>query len=90
MKSRLHAHIGTLRQLEIFLAVYDLGSIKAASETLHLTQPTVSMQTKKLADAMVGWNGGRVVDALTGNFNGRETKDGEVCAPIPFKRVVCQ
>ena len=33
MKSRLHAHIGTLRQLEILLAVYDLGSIKAASET---------------------------------------------------------
>jgi DNA-binding transcriptional LysR family regulator len=52
MKSRLHAHIGTLRQLEIFLAVYDLGSIKAASESLHLTQPTVSMQLKKLAEAI--------------------------------------
>lgn len=52
MKSRLHAHIGTLRQLEIFLSVYDLGSIKAASETLHLTQPTVSMQLKKLAEAI--------------------------------------
>ncbi len=52
MKSRLHAHIGTLRQLEIFLAVYDQGSIKAASESLHLTQPTVSMQLKKLAEAI--------------------------------------
>ena len=52
MKSRLHAHVGTLRQLEIFLSVYDLGSIKAASETLHLTQPTVSMQLKKLAEAI--------------------------------------
>ncbi len=52
MKSRLHAHIGTLRQLEIFLAVYDLGSIKAASESLHLTQPTVSMQLKKLSEAI--------------------------------------
>lgn len=52
MKSRLHAHIGTLRQLEIFLAVYDLGSVKAASEALHLTQPTVSMQLKKLAEAI--------------------------------------
>jgi DNA-binding transcriptional LysR family regulator len=52
MKSRLHARIGTLRQLEIFLSVYDLGSIKAAADTLHLTQPTVSMQLKKLADAV--------------------------------------
>jgi DNA-binding transcriptional LysR family regulator len=52
MNSRLHARIGTLRQLEIFLAVYDLGSIKAAAEALHLTQPTVSMQLKKLADAV--------------------------------------
>lgn len=52
MKSRLHAHVGTLRQLEIFLCVYDLGSIKAAAETLHLTQPTVSVQLKKLAEAV--------------------------------------
>ncbi len=52
MKSRLHAHIGTLRQLEIFLAVYDEGSVKAASEALHLTQPTVSMQLKKLSEAV--------------------------------------
>ena len=52
MSSRLHARIGTLRQLEIFLSVYDLGSITAASEALHLTQPTVSMQLKKLADAI--------------------------------------
>ena len=52
MKSRLHAHVGTLRQLEIFLSVYDLGSIKAASETLHLTQPTVSMQIKKLTESI--------------------------------------
>ncbi len=52
MKSRLHAHIGTLRQLEILLAVYDEGSIKAASEILFLTQPSVSMQLKKLAEAI--------------------------------------
>lgn len=44
----------------------------------------------QLADAMVGWDGGRIVDALTGDFNGREAQDGTVCAPIPFKRVVCQ
>ncbi len=41
----------TLRQLEILAVVYRLGSIKAASEALHLTQPTVSMQLKKLGDA---------------------------------------
>lgn len=52
MNNRLHAHIGTLRQLEILLAVYEAGSITVASETLHLTQPTVSMQLKKLADGI--------------------------------------
>lgn len=52
MASRLHAHIGTLRQLEILLAVYDQGSVTAASAHLHLTQPTVSMQLKKLAEAI--------------------------------------
>ena len=52
MSSRLHAHIGTVRQLEILLAVYEYGSVKAASEALFLTQPTVSMQLKKLAEAI--------------------------------------
>ena len=52
MKSRLHAHVGTLRQLEILLAVQDHGSISAAAKALHLTQPTVSMQMKKLTDAI--------------------------------------
>ncbi|MCB1615523.1 MAG: LysR family transcriptional regulator [Pseudomonadales bacterium] len=52
MKSRLHAHIGTFRQLELLLAVYETGSIKRAAEKLYLAQPTVSMQLKKLADAI--------------------------------------
>lgn len=52
MVSRLHAHIGTLRPLEILLSVYENGSITAASQQLHLTQPTVSMQLKKLADTI--------------------------------------
>lgn len=52
MSSRLHAHIGTFRQLEILLAVYEGQSIKAASESLFLTQPTVSMQLKKLSEAI--------------------------------------
>ena len=51
-QSRLHAHIGTVRQLEILLAVYQQGSVTAAAEQLHLTQPTVSMQLKKLASAV--------------------------------------
>jgi len=52
MNSRLHAHIGTIRQLEILLAVHDKGGINEAAKSLYLTQPTVSIQMKKLADAM--------------------------------------
>ena len=50
--SRLHSHIGTFRQLEILLALYDEGSVNQAAEKLHLTQPTVSMQLKKLSEAI--------------------------------------
>lgn len=42
----------TFRQLEVFEAISRLGSFTRASEELHLTQPTVSMQMKKLADAI--------------------------------------
>lgn len=49
---RLHSRIGTFRQLEILLAVYQTGSITGASKKLFLTQPTVSMQLKKLSDAV--------------------------------------
>jgi DNA-binding transcriptional LysR family regulator len=52
MPSRLHSYIGTFRQLEILQAVYVHGSITAATEALHLTQPTISMQLKKLSDAI--------------------------------------
>ncbi len=51
MRSRLARHI-TLRQLEIFMAVARHGGYTAAADALHLTQPTVSMQVKKLVDAM--------------------------------------
>jgi DNA-binding transcriptional LysR family regulator len=40
----------TFRQLEIFEAIARLGSFTRASEELYLTQPTVSMQMKKLTD----------------------------------------
>ena len=42
----------TLRQLEVFEAIARLGSFTRAAEELHLTQPTVSMQIKKLSEAV--------------------------------------
>lgn len=42
----------TLRQLEVFEAIARLGGFTRAAEELHLTQPTVSMQIKKLTDAV--------------------------------------
>lgn len=42
----------TFRQLEVFEAIARLGSFTRAAEELHLTQPTVSMQMKKLAEAV--------------------------------------
>lgn len=42
----------TLRQLQLLEAIVRLGSFTRAAEELFLTQPTVSMQIKKLADAL--------------------------------------
>ncbi len=42
----------TLRQLQVFEAIVRLGSFTRAAEELFLTQPTVSMQTRKLADIL--------------------------------------
>jgi DNA-binding transcriptional LysR family regulator len=42
----------TFRQLEIFEAIARLGSFTRASEELFLTQPTVSMQIKKLTETV--------------------------------------
>ncbi len=55
LKSELPAHLirhATLRQLQVFEAIVRLGSFTQAAEELFLTQPTVSIQTKKLADAV--------------------------------------
>lgn len=41
----------TFRQLEVFQAIAESGSFTRAAQRLHLTQPTVSMQIKKLTDA---------------------------------------
>lgn len=42
----------TFRQLRLFLALAERGSITAAAEACHVTQPTVSMQLRELADAV--------------------------------------
>jgi DNA-binding transcriptional LysR family regulator len=42
----------TLRQLQVFEAIVRLGSFTRAADELFLTQPTVSMQIKKLADSL--------------------------------------
>ena len=44
------ARTTTLRQLQILLAVARHGSYTRAAAALHLTQPTVSMQIRKLGD----------------------------------------
>mgnify|MGYP000323138337 CR=1 FL=1 len=41
-----------LHALQAFVEVADRSSFSAAAEALFLTQPTVSMQIKKLTDAM--------------------------------------
>ena len=43
---------GLLPQLFVFEAVARLGSVTRAAEELHLAQPTVSLQLKKLADTL--------------------------------------
>ncbi len=42
----------TFRQLEVFDAIMRLGSFRKAAEYLFLTQPSVSMQMKKLTEAI--------------------------------------
>jgi len=43
---------GLLPQLMVFEAVARLGSVTRAAEELHLAQPTVSLQLKKLAETL--------------------------------------
>lgn len=46
------ARSATLRQLQVFEAIARHQSFSKAAEELHLTQPTVSMQVKKLVDIL--------------------------------------
>lgn len=42
----------SFRQLQLFLALADQGSISAAARACHVTQPTVSMQLKELSETL--------------------------------------
>ena len=42
----------TFRQLRLFLALADTGSVTAAARAMHVTQPTASMQLRELAESV--------------------------------------
>jgi DNA-binding transcriptional LysR family regulator len=42
----------TFRQLRLFLALADTGSVSAAARVLHVTQPTASIQLKEITEAV--------------------------------------
>lgn len=42
----------TFRQLRLFLALADTGSVSAAAKALHVTQPTASMQLREVSQAV--------------------------------------
>lgn len=42
----------TFKQLKLFLALADTGSVSAAAQRMHVTQPTASMQLKDVTDAV--------------------------------------
>ena len=42
----------TFRQLRLFLALADTGSVSAAARLMHVTQPTASMQLREIADSV--------------------------------------
>jgi LysR family transcriptional regulator, low CO2-responsive transcriptional regulator len=42
----------TFRQLRLFLALAETGSVSAAAKTMHVTQPTASMQLKEVTQSV--------------------------------------
>ena len=42
----------TFRQMRLFLALADTGSVTAAARIMHVTQPTASMQLKEITDSI--------------------------------------
>ena len=41
------------------------------------------------ADAVVGWTGNRIIDAINGEIDGWENPDGTKCAPRDIERYSC-
>ena len=52
MDARSLTRLGTLRQLEIFLKVAEHKSMTRAAEELYLSHSAVSLQIRKLSDAI--------------------------------------
>lgn len=48
----MEKHLGTFRQFQILVTVYDEASVTRAAEKLFLTQPSVTMQIQKLQDTV--------------------------------------
>ena len=44
----------------------------------------------RYADAIVGWTGNRIVDAINGKIEGWENPDGTACGPRDIKRFSCK
>ncbi|HSX94480.1 MAG TPA: LysR family transcriptional regulator, partial [Hydrogenophaga sp.] len=42
----------SFRQLRLFLALQETGSVSGAARALHVTQPTASMQLREIADSV--------------------------------------
>lgn len=42
----------TFRQLKLFIALADTGSVTGAARAMHVTQPTASMQLKELSNSI--------------------------------------
>ncbi|MFT5643988.1 MAG: DNA-binding transcriptional LysR family regulator [Janthinobacterium sp.] len=61
----------SFRLLQVYIKVVQFGNISAAARALHLTQPTVSLQLKKLAEAvdepLFDSRDGRMVPTLVGD-----------------------
>ena len=42
----------SFRQLRLFLALAETGSVSAAAKVMHVTQPTASMQLKDISESV--------------------------------------
>ena len=49
----------------------------------------VPKELDNYADAVVGWTGNRIIDAINGEIDGWENPDGTKCAPRDIERYSC-